>query len=201
VILVVCAVADELGGFAREGVSVVETGVGPVDAALATARALAGGSYRALVNAGIGGGFRGRAAVGDIVIVDVDAYADLGLENGEPLGLPGGRTLATSAASTPALVAAARARIPQASIGRGITSATVTTSDARASALDARFAPAVESMEGFAVLHAAAQAGVPAIEVRGISNLVGDRATRGWDFRSGSTAAVRGLAALLAAIG
>jgi len=200
VILVVCAVAAELQGFARDGVTVLETGVGPVDAALATARALATGTYRAIINAGIGGGFRGRATVGDVVIVDAEYYVELGREDGEPLVLPGGRTLATSATSSAAFLAAARERIDAATFGSGVTSATITTSDARAAALNERYAPSVESMEGFAVLRAAALAGVPAIEVRGISNLVGDRATSGWDFRSGSAAALRGLDALLSVI-
>jgi len=200
VILVVCAVAGELQGFARDGVTVLETGVGPVDAALATSRALASSTYRAVVNAGIGGGFRGRAAIGDVVVVDAEYYVELGREDGEPLVLPGGRTLTTSATSAPAFLATAREHIPNAAFGSGITSATITTSDARAAALNERYAPSVESMEGFAVLHAAALAGVPAIEVRGISNLVGDRATSGWDFRSGSAAALRGLDALLAVI-
>ena len=197
VILVVCAVAAELQGFARDGVTVLETGVGPIDAALATSRALARGTYRAVINAGIGGGFRGRAAVGDVVIVAAEHYVELGREDGEPLVLPGGRTLATIATSSAALLAAARERVGEAAIGSGVTSATITTSDARAAMLNARYAPSVESMEGFAVLHAADAAGVPAIEVRGISNLVGDRAHSGWDFRSGSAAALRGLDALL----
>jgi len=200
VILVVCAVAGELQDFARAGVTVLETGVGPVDAALATSRALARATYRAVVNAGIGGGFRGRATVGDLVIIESEQYVELGREDGEPLILPGGRTLATSVASDAALLATARGALPDAAFGAGITSATITTSDARAATLNARYAPSVESMEGFAVLHAAARAGVPAIEVRGISNLVGDRATSGWDFRSGSAAALRGLDALLAVI-
>ncbi len=199
-ILVVCAVAGELQDFARAGVTVLETGVGPVDAALATSRALARATYRAVVNAGIGGGFRGRATVGDLVIIESEQYVELGREDGEPLILPGGRTLASSAASDAALLATARGALPDAAFGAGITSATITTSDARAATLNARYAPSVESMEGFAVLHAAARAGVPAIEVRGISNLVGDRATSGWDFRSGSAAALRGLDALLAVI-
>jgi futalosine hydrolase len=48
-------------------------------------------------------------------------------------------------------------------------------------------------MEGFAVLRAAAAAGVAAVELRGISNIVGDRARGQWDFRAGSAAAVRAL--------
>jgi futalosine hydrolase len=199
-ILVVCAVAAELQGFARDGVTVLETGVGPVAAALATSRALATGTYVAVVNVGIGGGFRGRAKVGDVVIVDTDHYVELGREDREPLSLPGGHTLTTSASSSLALLDAAREQTSEAVFGHAITSATITTSDARAAELNERFEASVESMEGFAVLHAAALAGVPAIEVRGISNLVGDRATSGWDFRSGSDAALRGLDAVLAVI-
>jgi futalosine hydrolase len=51
-------------------------------------------------------------------------------------------------------------------------------------------------MEGFAVLRAAEKAGIPAIEVRGISNVVGDRAKSGWDFAAG----VRGLESVLGAL-
>jgi nucleoside phosphorylase len=52
-------------------------------------------------------------------------------------------------------------------------------------------------MEGFAVLRAAAQAGLPAIEIRGVANYVGDRATNGWDFAAGANAAVETTDALL----
>jgi nucleoside phosphorylase len=52
-------------------------------------------------------------------------------------------------------------------------------------------------MEGFAFLRAAAAAAVPAVELRGVSNLVGDRATNGWDFRAGAQAAVATTDALL----
>jgi futalosine hydrolase len=47
------------------------------------------------------------------------------------------------------------------------------------------------------VLRAAAVANVPAIEVRGISNYVGDRAMSEWDFAAGARAAARALEAVL----
>jgi futalosine hydrolase len=196
-ILVVCALFEELSGFARDGVRVVAVGVGPVEAAAETARVLASTHPRCVVNAGIGGGFRGRAQVGDAVLVREEHYVELGREDDEPLTLPGGRELERVAASDDALIAAYVDGVPDARIGDGVTSATITTSDARAAFLDARYAPAVESMEGFAVLRAAALAGVPAVEVRGISNLVGDRAKSGWNFRAGSIAAVHALTTLL----
>jgi nucleoside phosphorylase len=51
-------------------------------------------------------------------------------------------------------------------------------------------------MEGFAVLRAAERAGVPAIELRGISNRCGNRETSGWDFAAGATGLRRVLDAL-----
>jgi hypothetical protein len=47
------------------------------------------------------------------------------------------------------------------------------------------------------VLRAAANAGLPAIEIRGVANYVGDRATNGWDFAAGANAAVETTDALL----
>ena len=47
------------------------------------------------------------------------------------------------------------------------------------------------------MLRAAQLAGVPAIEVRGVSNLVGERESNGWDFRAGAAAAVATTEALL----
>jgi futalosine hydrolase len=80
---------------------------------------------------------------------------------------------------------------------RGLTVAAVTTTDATARRLRTRYEAEVESMEGFSVLRAAAVANVPAIEVRGISNYVGDRAASEWDFAAGARATARALEAVL----
>ena len=73
----------------------------------------------------------------------------------------------------------------------------MTTTDATAARLRQRYDADLESMEGFAVLRAAADAGIPAVEVRGISNYVGDRARSEWDFAAGAGATVRALTALV----
>jgi futalosine hydrolase len=67
----------------------------------------------------------------------------------------------------------------------GITVARVTSSDATALRLADELGAQVESMEGFAALRAAAIAGVPAVELRGISNRCGDRERSGWNFAAG----------------
>ncbi|HZW53381.1 MAG TPA: futalosine hydrolase [Candidatus Elarobacter sp.] len=197
-ILVVCAVAQELAALApREDVEVLATGVGPVEAALRTAQALASKRYDAVINAGIAGGFRDRCTVGDAVVCSREDYAELGLEDGTAFPLPGGLKLVRHVEAEPGLLRPFLAGLIPVIVGRGVTSAVVTSTTARALVLAHRFRADVESMEGFAVLRAAQLAGVPAIEIRGVSNLVGERATNEWDFRAGAAAAVATTDALL----
>jgi futalosine hydrolase len=195
-ILVVCALPQELRDFhAPPGVRVVPVGVGPVEAAIGTARLLAREEFACVVNAGIAGAFRSRARVGDAVLVGCERLADLGLEGGATLALPGGAQLVDRVEADDALLRRCAAiGLPQA---QGVSVAQVTATDATASRLQTRYAADVESMEGFSVLRAAADAGIPAVEVRGISNYVGDRARSEWDFAAGARAAARALAAIV----
>ena len=187
-ILLVCAVERELRHVKpRPDVEILSTGIGPVEAALATARALATSTPEFIVNAGIAGGFAGRARLGEAFAVETDHFADLGLEDGQPLPpLPRGARLVTQAESDPRLVESAR-RVG-ARIGNAITVTTITATQQRADALAARFESELEAMEGFAVLRCAAQAGIPAIELRGVSNVVGPRESSGWEFDAGARA-------------
>ncbi len=197
-ILVVCAVAQELAALgARDGVDVVAVGVGPVEAAFGTARALGAAPYDAVINAGIAGGFRDRCTVGDAVVCSREDFADLGLEDGSAFPLPGGLELVRHVEAHPSLLAPFIGGLIPVIVGRGVTSATVTSTTARALALAYRFRSDVESMEGFAVLRAAQAAGVRSIEIRGVSNLVGERSSNEWNFRAGATAAVATTDALL----
>lgn len=181
----------------RDDLHLVAVGVGPVEAALGTSRALAAQPYRAVVNAGIAGGFRGRCGVGDAVVCVREDFVDLGLEGGGTFPLPDGLELERTVHVPDEMTMAIRAGEVACILGRGITSAIVTATDARAELLATRYGADVESMEGFAVLRAAERAGVPAIEIRGVSNVVGNRESSGWDFRAGAEAAVATLEAYL----
>ena len=75
---------------------------------------------------------------------------------------------------------------------------TCTGTDDAARALAARTGGAVENMEGAAVAHVACLHGIPAGEVRGISNLVTNRDTSAWRLKDAALAAQE---ALLAWIG
>lgn len=187
-ILIVCALERELRHWKpRPGVELLATGIGCVEAAAATARRLAASKPECVVNAGIAGAFAGRAQIGDAFAVETDHFAELGLEGGLPVpSLPGGARLVVQADSDPLLLD--RARRAGARIGNAITVSTITGTHERAGDLAARFEAELEAMEGFAVLRCAAIAGIPAIELRGVSNVVGPREESGWDFDAGARA-------------
>ena len=192
-ILLVCAVNGELafwGG--SEGIELLVTGVGPVEAACAVGQALAAKRYKLVVSAGIAGAFEGAAAIGDGVAV-CEEHMEVDLETGHPILLPDGRHTVERVAADAALCAGLR-DAGYATLS-GITVSRVTSSESTAQRLAALGAQ-VESMEGFAVLRAAERAGVPAIEIRGISNRVGDRDQSGWTFDAG----VHGLRGILSAL-
>lgn len=193
-ILLAAAVEAELDFWQpRDGVATLITGVGPVEAACALATALAQHRYSLVVNAGIAGTFDGAAAIGDGVVVADDSI-ELGLESGASLALPAGTRLVEKAPSDAGLVAQLGAKGFPAL--HGITVARVTSSEATARRLAGELGAQVESMEGFAALRAAELAGVPAIELRGISNRCGDRAASGWNFAAGIAGLRRVLRAL-----
>lgn len=138
-------------------------GVGPVEAAAVTATALARSRPGAVLHVGIAGA---RAAagmqIGAVVIGSRSVYADLAA------AIPLERLVEAS----PGLLEAARRALPAAPVVEIATTAGVGRSAAGA---------AVEAMEGFGVLRAAALAGVPAIELRAISNMVGEEDRARWD--------------------
>jgi futalosine hydrolase len=159
-------------------VTVLAGGVGPAAAAAATATALCLAptpmGYALVVSAGIGGGFRGRAALGEVVEATTIVAADLGV------GLPTGfRPIAdfgfgiVEVAAEPLGIAGARR-------GPVLTVSTVTGTAERAAELAGRGGYG-EAMEGFGVAEVAARYGLPVGEMRAISNQVGDRDRAGWD--------------------
>jgi futalosine hydrolase len=196
VILLASAVDVELSFFqARDGVVTLVTGVGPVEAACSLTEALCRERYTLLINVGLAGAFDGAAQIGDGVVVAEESM-ELKLENGTPLALPRGERAIETAHSDPELVAQLRAKgFP---VLRGVTVSRVTSTDATAQRLATELGAQVESMEGFAALRVAERAGVPAIELRGISNRGGDRDFSGWDFAAGIAGLARITNALLA---
>jgi futalosine hydrolase len=180
--LLTCAVDRELSWWeARTNVDVLVSGVGPVEAACAVANAVAMKRYDLVVDAGIAGAIANSAGIGEGVAV-IDDRLELTLEDGRALSLPPGSPFHDRAESDPRYTAMLQ------SLGfaalRGVTVCRVTSTDATARRLaEAGFQ--IESMEGFAVLRACNRSGVPAVQIRGISNRVGERERSGWNFQAG----------------
>jgi futalosine hydrolase len=161
-ILVVAATDRELP--AAEGWLTLRCGVGPVDAAAATAAAIV--EYRpfAILHVGIAGARRRAGLVPPALVIGIEArYCDL--------EVPAEWAPHTVTAS-PMLVAAARRVLPSAALLRIGTSARV----------GGTVGCDVEAMEGFAVLRAAQLAGIPAVEVRAVSNEIEEPDRTRWRF-------------------
>lgn len=194
-ILLACAVRHEIPRSLPDGVEALVTGVGPVEAACAVATRLARQRYDLVISAGIAGAFDGAARIGDGVAV-AEERLELDLETAAPLALPEGDAVCDRAFSDRRAIA--RMRSHGIAALRGVTVSRVTATEETAARLCAAGAQ-VETMEGFAVLRAAELAATPAIELRGISNRVGDRERSGWDFAAGLAGLQRVLETLFVA--
>lgn len=173
-VLLVAATKRELDG--RDGLI---CGVGPVEAAAATARALALRDWRAVLHVGVAGGR--DLASGTIVIGSEAIYCDLSAAI----------RLVDRVAADDRLIAAAQRAIPKAPTLPIGTSAAVGATGHEVS---------VEAMEGFGVLRAAALAGVPAVEIRAISNQIGDPDRSRWQIVEAIEALSHETAGLIAEI-
>jgi len=172
-VLVVAATPSELD--AVHGVATLCCGIGPVEAALTTARALALGRPALVLHVGIAGAH--TLAPPALVLGSESVYSDLAGVTSLPLR--------TRLSPDPELLEVARRVLPTAHVCPIATSARIGGGEG----------VEVEAMEGFAVLGAARQAGVPALELRAISNTVGEP----WsDWRVGE--ALVALAAAVAAL-
>jgi nucleoside phosphorylase len=154
-VLVIAATERELTGVA-DG---VVCGVGPVDAAAVTARALLERRPRAVLNVGLAGAHAFEQP--ELVLGSESRYCDTD-----------SRLVTAVTAPDPDLLAAARAAFPAARVVPIGTSARV----------NGTTGCDVEAMEGFAVLRACALAGVPALEARVLSNEISEPDRARWRF-------------------
>ena len=178
-ILVVAATARELA--VPDGWATCLCGVGPVEAAAGTAAAIARVAPAIVLHVGIAGARRHRALPpATLVIGDSAHYSDLGVD---------ARWAPNTIRADAALLAIAQQTLPQAitlPIGTSARIGGTSTTD-------------VEAMEGFAVLRAAALAGVPALEVRAISNEIEEPDRSRWQFDAAFAAITAATAPLVQA--
>jgi futalosine hydrolase len=176
----------------RDG-AVIVGGVGPASSAAAASAALAADDYDLTICAGIGGGFA-PLQPGQLAVASSIAFADLGAETDT-----GFETFdfATDRYPVEPRLGPAVAERTGGRLGTVLTVATVTGTAARVRALLARFPDAVaEGMEGAGVAAAARLHGVPFVEIRAISNVVGPRDRPAWRITDALTALGQAFAAM-----
>jgi futalosine hydrolase len=160
-VLLVAATELELCG--HDGLA---CGIGPVEAAAATARHLRGAKPDAVLHVGVAGGR--RLIPGSLVLGTEAVYVDLAAE------IP----VVDRVEADRGLLSALQGLFPDAVSLPIATSAAV-------SGADATHELRVEGMEGFGVLRACALGGVPAVEVRAISNDLGEGDRERWRIHRG----------------
>lgn len=176
-VLIVAATEAELCGHAG-----LVCGVGPVEAAVSTATALTRTEPRAVLHVGIAGAHRASGfEPPQLVLGAVAIYEDLRLTTG---------LSPREASPDDALLRAAQEALPDA----------VLLSIGTTARVGGGSECPVEAMEGFAVLRAAALAGVPAVELRAISNLVDD-ARADWRIEDALAALGHALQIVIPAVG
>jgi futalosine hydrolase len=155
------------------------TGVGMTATAFALGRHLANNRYDLAINLGIAGSFDRNIPLGEVVEVVQDAFTELGAEDDN-------RFIALDALGFGQTVYKTSARVADFYTGHKlwpVTAATVNTvhgSTTSIEQLHRRATPQLESMEGAAFFYACEQAGVPALQIRAVSNYVEKRNRDAW---------------------
>ncbi|MFN0290591.1 futalosine hydrolase [Pedobacter helvus] len=152
---------------------VLITGVGMVATAFALGQKLHH-NYSLVLNVGIAGSFYKEISLGELVNITQDTFAELGAEDDEKfISLPQlgfGKNEFSSLANTKLTL-------------RQVTGITVNKVHGNAHSIEktiALYHPQTESMEGAAVFYACAELGIPALQVRSISNYVETRNRENW---------------------
>ena len=185
------------------------TGIGKVNAAAGLMAAVLATRPRAVVQVDIGGAYLGSflsnamvAGASEELQLDLGLRrADGGWEGLEALGFAAtpardGRSARANLVPTHAGLQAALSELVGLPLLRFATLDAITADIDVGAAMQAAYDVSVESMEGAAAAQVADRLGLPFAEVRGVSNLVGERDKRLWDLDGaveGSCRAVRSL--------
>jgi futalosine hydrolase len=164
------------------------TGIGSMLTTWTLARHLSTSKPSLMIQAGIGGSFTNLLPPGSVVMVQEEFMADLGVEekgifrdifdmqflsrNEHPFQEGGLKNSRISKWSTD--------QIP---LANGVTVNEITTNQQRINQLREKYSASVESMEGAAFHYAALKENIPFLQLRAISNFVGERDKNNWQLR------------------
>lgn len=168
---------------------VLITGPGIAATVFFLTRALSSSDYSVAINAGIAGSYNNKFKQDTLVVVERDRFADLGAES--PEGFIPGEMLPFAGFNIFPFVNgwlipdSSLLRIPTDIIScRAVTSDTVHTLPETIRKISALYKPDIETMEGAAFFYVCMQMGVPCLQFRAVSNMVGPRDDAAWNINS-----------------
>jgi len=183
----------------------VITGVGLLSAAYHLQKAIAAYTPDLVIQAGIAGCFDPSRDLGELVVVSEEVVADLGVtENGHFKSL---FDLALAAPDDPPYT---RGRLPNPYLdrlnllgwpsGSSVSVSEISTDTDRIAWYKQRYNPLLESMEGAALHFVCLQEQVPFLQLRALSNYIGERDKSRWQLGASLVALHEGLSLLLDAL-
>lgn len=161
-------------------VEILITGVGMVATAFALGHHLASNSYDLAINVGIAGSFDFNLALGDVVLVTEDIFAEQGAEDGEgfisldAMGFGENRQF-------PKPLEVNTWELPVLPPVKSITVNKVHGNALSIKNIIARFNPQTESMEGAAFFYSCNKTSTPCLQIRSVSNYVERRNLEKWN--------------------
>lgn len=172
------------------------TGIGKVNAAIATTHLIERFAPTLLINTGCGGAYPGSGlAVGHLAVATAEIYGDEGVltvngwHNLEIIGIPSVERKGNRYSNEFPLSMEQAAKVfgfatslgLPVKRGKFVTVSTCSGTSARGRELERLFGGICENMEGAAIAHTALLFDTQFLEVRGISNMVEDRDISRWD--------------------
>ena len=195
-----CGLTIQEGTIHDKSIAYIISGIGKTNASRGTALLIEKFSPRVIVHLGVGGAYSSsNLRIGDIVIAEKEIYGDEGifLEDGfhsaETIGIPflvKGRKkyfnefpLNKKLSQMAVRISDNTYRASRRTVKSGpfLTLSMCTGTSKRAKELERTFHAICETMEGAAVAHVCVSCGIPMVEIRGISNMVGERDKKKWD--------------------
>ncbi|MBZ4188398.1 futalosine hydrolase [Niabella beijingensis] len=172
----------------KEQVTVLVAGIGGVSTAYGLTRQLARERYDLVLQAGIGGSLVQQYAPGSIAVIDSECFGDLGVnENGQwrsvfdlGLAVPDDPPFTKGWLRNPYEELMALTRLNRA---KGVTNNEITTREDMLRQFKDNLRAEIESMEGAAFHYVALNEGVPFLQIRAVSNYVGERDKAKWKLR------------------
>jgi futalosine hydrolase len=187
--LLIAATATEIADFLdapHDGISVLITGVGGPSTLFALQEALFTGRYDWVIQAGIAGSFSKPMNAAQPLLVENDCFADLGIFENQIF-----TPLQQTALANQDNVTSANGQLFNPYLAKlniywprvnAISVNTVGEANTVHTQMANVFQPQIESMEGAALHYVCLKMGIPFVQLRTITNVVGERDKSQWQF-------------------